>query len=514
MNTKNIILRSETHSPLTTKGSSLSITDFDNNNINIYEDFVDLATSLYITAYDVNTTYNSTLEKFCTYNGLTYQYIATFPSSGNLPTDTGYFIEIFPTQLAHQKNRDTILDQGGVNEVSASQIKSFISAGLTSTTNLSITGLTNNSLVINSSTGTDVTLTQATTTTAGLLTSQEKIKINNLNGINTGDQTLDSLNAEDRNNKVNNFTTINSVTYPTTEAVDARITSQVPTLMQANGVLNSLSGGTSGRVAKFTTGSILENSVIRESSDCIAINGATDSTIRFRVVETGSKVPAQIINNNPSTTSNCTALSIGNNQNTTGFKYGINVLNTGSANESMGAELRSQNTNNSGKSVGAYISAEGTTPNKYAVRLVDGTESTGKLLKCVDGSGYANWTYLPAIIQLAVSDETTALTTGNGKLTFRMPHTMTLTEVRASLTTAQTSGITFTADVKQSGLSLFTSNYLEIDNNEKTSTSASNQAIIATSLLIDDAEITIDIAQLGNGTAKGLKITLIGTRTI
>lgn len=513
MNTKNIILRSETHSPLTTKNSSLSITDFDNNNINIYEDFVDLATSLYITAYDVNTIYNDSINKFCTYNGLTYQYIANFPSSGNLPTDTGYFIEIFPTQLAHQKNRDTILDQGGANEVSASEIKSFISAGLTSTTNLSITGLTNNSLVINSSTGTDITLTQATTTTAGLLTSQEKIKINNLNGINTGDQTLDSLNAEDRNNKVNNFTTINSVTYPTTEAVDARITSQVPTLMQANGVLNSLSGGTSGRVAKFTTGSILENSVIRESSDCIAINGATDSNIRFRVVETGSKVPAQIINNNPSTTSNCTALSVSNNQSTTGYKYGINVLNTGSANESFGAELRSQNTNNAGKSVGAYISAEGTTSNKYAVRLVDGTEGVGKLLKCVDGGGYANWTYLPAIVQLAVSDETTALTTGNGKLTFRMPHAMELTEVRASLTTAQASGSVFTIDINESGASVL-STKLTIDNNDKTSVGATIPAVISDTSLSNDAEITIDIDQIGNGTAKGLKITLIGTREI
>jgi hypothetical protein len=30
--------------------------------------------------------------------------------------------------------------------------------------------------------------------------------------------------------------------------------------------------------------------------------------------------------------------------------------------------------------------------------------------------------------------------------------------------------------------------------------------------LADDAEITIDIDQIGNGTATGLKITLIGTR--
>ena len=41
---------------------------------------------------------------------------------------------------------------------------------------------------------------------------------------------------------------------------------------------------------------------------------------------------------------------------------------------------------------------------------------------------------------IAASDETTALTTGTAKVTFRMPAAVTLSEVRASLTTANTSG--------------------------------------------------------------------------
>ncbi len=53
---------------------------------------------------------------------------------------------------------------------------------------------------------------------------------------------------------------------------------------------------------------------------------------------------------------------------------------------------------------------------------------------------------------------------------------------------------------------------LTIDNTEKTSTTAATPATITTSALTDDAEITIDIDQIGDGTAKGLKITLIGTR--
>lgn len=117
----------------------------------------------------------------------------------------------------------------------------------------------------------------------------------------------------------------------------------------------------------------------------------------------------------------------------------------------------------------------------------------------------------PVEIQLAASDETTALTTGTAKMTFRMPHAMTLKSVRASLTTAQTSGSIFTVDINQGGVSILGTK-LTIDNTEKTSTTAATAATIVTPSLTDDAEITIDIDQIGNGTATGLKLTLIGTR--
>ena len=120
-------------------------------------------------------------------------------------------------------------------------------------------------------------------------------------------------------------------------------------------------------------------------------------------------------------------------------------------------------------------------------------------------------TALPTVIQAAASDETTALTTGSAKVTFRMPHAMTLTAIRASLSTAQASGTIFTVDVNQGGSSII-STKITIDNTEKTSTTAAAPPVISTSALTDDAEITIDIDQIGNGTAAGLKVTLIGTR--
>lgn len=117
----------------------------------------------------------------------------------------------------------------------------------------------------------------------------------------------------------------------------------------------------------------------------------------------------------------------------------------------------------------------------------------------------------PVSLVIAASDESTALSTGTGKVTFRMPYAMTLTEVRASLTTAQASGSTFTVDINESGASIL-STKLTIDNTEKTSTTAATPAVISDADLADDAEITVDIDQIGNGTAKGLKITLIGVK--
>ena len=130
---------------------------------------------------------------------------------------------------------------------------------------------------------------------------------------------------------------------------------------------------------------------------------------------------------------------------------------------------------------------------------------TGANIKSLAQSG------LPVVIQAAASDETTALTTGSAKVTFRMPYAMTLTAIRASLSTAQASGTIFTVDINEGGTTIL-STKLTIDNTEKTSTTAATAAVISDSALADDAEITIDIDQIGDGTAKGLKVTLIGTR--
>lgn len=117
----------------------------------------------------------------------------------------------------------------------------------------------------------------------------------------------------------------------------------------------------------------------------------------------------------------------------------------------------------------------------------------------------------PAYIQVAVSDEITNISAGPGKLTFRMPYAMTLTAVRASLTVAQTAGSIVSVDINESGSTILSAK-LTIDNNEKTSVTAATPAVMSDTSLADDAEITIDIDLVGTPLAKGLKVTLIGTR--
>jgi len=107
---------------------------------------------------------------------------------------------------------------------------------------------------------------------------------------------------------------------------------------------------------------------------------------------------------------------------------------------------------------------------------------------------------------VACSDEETAIAATGTVSTFRAPRQMTLTRVKAALTSACTTG-TFTVDVNVGGASVF-STVLTIDATEKTSTTAATPAVISTTAIDDDAEITIDVDNVGDGTATGLKVTL------
>lgn len=158
--------------------------------------------------------------------------------------------------------------------------------------------------------------------------------------------------------------------------------------------------------------------------------------------------------------------------------------------------------------------------------------TTNQVLSKIDGTDYnTQWvtpttspvssvngaTGTPIIRQalaIAASDETTALTTGTNKVKFINPYStaFNVLAVVASLSTAQASGSIFTVDINEAGTSIL-STKLTIDNAETNSSTAATAAVISDGSIAAYAEIGVDIDQVGDGTAKGLKVYLIGYPT-
>jgi hypothetical protein len=132
---------------------------------------------------------------------------------------------------------------------------------------------------------------------------------------------------------------------------------------------------------------------------------------------------------------------------------------------------------------------------------------TGQVISTSSGNDQV---HQEAVI-VACSDETTDLTTGTSKMTFRVPYNFYVQEVRASLTEAST-GSSVIADVNDDGTSIL-STEVSVDAGETTSQTASVLPVISSPLISDNSEVTIDIDQVGSTTAgKGLKVTLSGRR--
>ena len=132
MNSDNLILRQTDYPPLVNKDDFLDNADFDSNMINIYDDLLALCLTNGVIAYDISTEYDDAVVNYATYSGKLWKFVNAVPASNVTPgTNELYWLEVFPTEMAHRKNSDTILDEGGTNEVTASEIRAFIDAGLT-----------------------------------------------------------------------------------------------------------------------------------------------------------------------------------------------------------------------------------------------------------------------------------------------------------------------------------------------------------------------------------------------
>ena len=87
---------------------------------------------------------------------------------------------------------------------------------------------------------------------------------------------------------------------------------------------------------------------------------------------------------------------------------------------------------------------------------------------------------------IACSGTTETLTTGTGKMTFRMPYAYTIDSVRASLTSAGGASGTTTIDINEAGSTIL-STKITIDYGDTTSIGASAAPVISDTSLADDA---------------------------
>lgn len=117
-------------------------------------------------------------------------------------------------------------------------------------------------------------------------------------------------------------------------------------------------------------------------------------------------------------------------------------------------------------------------------------------------------------IAISCSDETTPIASGTSKVSFINPFAtaFAVTKIVASLRTAQASGSIFTVDVNEAGVSML-STKLTIDNTEKSTATAATPAVLSDTSIAAYAEITVDVDQIGDGTATGLKIYILGYPT-
>lgn len=135
--------------------------------------------------------------------------------------------------------------------------------------------------------------------------------------------------------------------------------------------------------------------------------------------------------------------------------------------------------------------------------------STNLVISTTNLRAYETWA-------IAVSDETTAITTGTGKASWVFPYAFTVVGVAASLNTASSSG-TPTFDINEAGTTIL-STKIVIDANEKSGGSSGYQGTAAGAAVISDttiaafAEMTVDIDTAGTG-AKGAKVYVIGYAT-
>lgn len=116
-----LILRSESHPPLTTKGSELTYAELDGNFIELYDYLSSMNSDSGIAPYDNTATYTGT--DYVSYDGNIYQHISPTSTTGVLPDTNPAIWQLTSIgALAHQQNKDSYLAFGSASQVSATDL--------------------------------------------------------------------------------------------------------------------------------------------------------------------------------------------------------------------------------------------------------------------------------------------------------------------------------------------------------------------------------------------------------
>ena len=334
---------------------------------------------------------------------------------------------------------------------------------------------------------------------AKVLTGAERTLLGNTTNTNSGDQTISDATISITDIATNNVS-------PSAHGFAPKGDDSATSFLNGKGLYSTPAGGgnvsTSGTpvdndFAKFVSATDIEGRSYSEvRTDLNVADGATansaDATLLARANHTGTQASSTIsdfdteVANNSAVTANTAKAT---NYTHTGDVTGNEALTIGNDKVTY---AKMQNVSATARIMGRNTAGAG-----------DMEELTAAQVKTLLA--------IPFEMEIAVSDEATALTTGTAKVTFRMPRAVTLTAVRASVNTAPT-GANIIVDINESGSSVL-STRLYIDEDDKTSEHSSTDAVISDSALADDAEMKIDIDQIGSTIAgKGLKVTLIGTR--
>ena len=115
-------------------------------------------------------------------------------------------------------------------------------------------------------------------------------------------------------------------------------------------------------------------------------------------------------------------------------------------------------------------------------------------------------------IILPVVDDAIAVTTGT-KFQLNWPYDFVVTDVRANVCTSQDTGPPIVVDILTGGQSIFVTP-VSLPSGALSTKGAATPYALRDPNINDDARIVVNVSQIGDGTARGLKVCLIGYRPI